>query len=232
MGGGTESGKSYFNKDKWLPLAQFTQFRISHKCCMETKKKPMAEYIRKTGTLPFIGTLTEESRLREQRWVRHGCNEFEGNHKSSQPMSFWKEQDVLKYIKRNGIEIAEVYGDIITVDKYGYPYDPIIDVGCKLKCTGCDRTGCIFCAFGEHLEKVKTKFQKLAETHPKQYEYCLYGGQWVDNSDYDPTMPEYDGKWKNWNPKKIWVPSKKGLGMKRVFDECNKLYGKNFIKYE
>ena len=41
-----------------------------------------------------------------------------------------------------------------------------------------------------------------------------------------------DGDWVNWNPKKIWVPSKEGLGMKYVFDQCNQIYGKDFIKYE
>ena len=58
------------------------------------------------------------------------------------------------------------------------------------------------------------------------------GGQWVDNPAYDPTAPEYDGEWKNWNPKQIWVPSKKGLGLKTVFDMVNEIYGKDFYRYE
>ena len=90
----------------------------------------------------------------------------------------------------------------------------------------------MFCAFGAHLDKGMTRFQRLAFTHPKQYEYCLNGGQWAENPNYDPAAAEYDGEWKNWNPKKIWVPSKKGLGMRKVFDDCNKIYGKDFIKYE
>lgn len=231
-GGAGPDGKSYFNKDKWLPLTQHTNFAISHMCCKVIKKAPLREYGRKTKSYPFIGTLTDESRLREQRWTRHGCNEFEGLHKSSQPLSFWKEQDILKYIYWEGIEIASIYGDVVGVDKDGYEYEPMPGMDCKLKCTGCDRSGCIFCAYGEHLEKGKTKFQKLAETHPKQYEYCLGGGQWVDNPKYDPSAQKMDGEWVNWNPKKIWVPSKKGLGMKHVFDECNAIYGKDFIRYE
>ena len=106
-------------------------------------------------------------------------------------------------------------------------------VKCKLKCSKCQRTGCIFCGFGAHIDKSKlSRFQQLAYTHPKQYEYCMNGGQWVDNPDYDPSAPKYDGDWLNWNPRKIWVPSKKGLGMKKVFDDCNQLYGKDFIRYE
>lgn len=57
------------------------------------------------------------------------------------------------------------------------------------------------------------------------------GGHWIDNPDYDPLAPEYDGEWKNWNPPKIWVPSKEGLGLKFVIDEFNKLYPKNKILY-
>jgi hypothetical protein len=152
----------------------------------------------------------------------------------SKPMSFWTEQDVMQYIVENDIEICSVYGDIVAVDEDGNEYDPngLLIPGCELKCTGCDRTGCIFCGFGFHLERGETRFQRLAKTHPPQYEYCLGGGQWVDNPSYDPAAPKMDGVWQNWNPKKVWVPSKKGLGMKYVFDACNEIYGKDFYRYE
>lgn len=223
---------SIFNKSKWLPLCRDTQFKISHYCCNVMKKGPMSIYQRKEKRYPYIGTLTEESKLREQAWVRHGCNAWEGKKKTSQPMSFWTEQDVLHYIYEEGLEIASVYGDIVAVDKNGMEYTPSLMCCDQFKCTGCQRTGCIFCGFGVHLEKGETRFQRLARTHPKQYEYCMGGGQWVDNPEYDPVAPEYDGDWKNWNPKKIWVPSKEGLGMRHVFDECNQIYGKDFIRYE
>lgn len=224
--------KSIFNKKKWLPLCRDTQFKISYMCCSVIKKGPMGIYQRKTKRYPYIGTLAEESRVREQAWIRHGCNSFEGHNKSSQPMSFWTEQDVLRYIWEEGIEIASVYGDIVAVDSSGVAYEPSLMCCDALKCTGCQRTGCIFCGFGCHLEKGETRFQRLAKTHPRQYEYCMGGGQWADNPDYDPTAPKMDGEWENWNPKKIWVPSKEGLGMKKVFDDCNQIYGKDFIRYE
>ena len=205
---------------------------ISHKCCSVMKKSPIRMYQRKTKLYPILGTLTEESRLREQAWIRHGCNAFDATVKTSQPMSFWSEQDVLHYIYEEGLEIASVYGDIVAVDDKGYEYEPFFASGCNLKCTGCSRTGCVFCGFGVHLEKGETRFQRLAKTHPRQYEYCMGGGQWVDNPHYDPSAPKTDGEWVNWNPKKIWVPSKEGLGMKKVFDDCNQIYGKDFIRYE
>lgn len=223
--------KSIYNKEKWLPLCQETQFNISHMCCDIMKKHPLDSYHRKTKRYPIIGTLTEESRLREQKWLQNGCNAFDAKKKSSQPMSFWLEQDVLQYIKDEGLEIASVYGDIVTVDADGMEYDNLLAPCGQLKCSGCQRTGCIFCGFGAHLDK-EPRFVRLAKTHPKQYEYCMRGGQWVDNPKYDPVAPKYDGDWLNWNPKKIWTPSKEGLGMKKVFDDCNQIYGKDFIRYE
>ena len=75
-------------------------------------------------------------------------------------MSFWTEQDVLQYIKECEIPYASVYGDI--VEENGI-----------LRTTKCDRTGCVFCAFGYQLEHKPTRFDKLKTTHPKLYEYCM-----------------------------------------------------------
>lgn len=222
---------SPFNKKKWKQLCNDTEFKISHKCCDAMKKRPIGLYNRQTKKKPYLATLAEESRLRMGTWLRFGCNSYEGR-RNSRPMSFWLEQDVLQYIKDEALEIASVYGDVVTVDADGMEYDNILTPCGDLKCTGCQRTGCIFCGFGCHLEKGETRFQRLAKSHPKQYEYCMGGGQWVDNPNYDPAAPTMDGDWKNWNPPKIWVPSKKGLGMKKVFDDCNQIYGKDFIRYE
>lgn len=199
------------------------------------KKSPLGSYQRQHKLKPILGTMTEESRLRKQAWLKHGCNAFDAAKQTSQPMSFWTEQDVLQYIWQNDIKIASVYGNIVAVDKDGMEYEPTPMCCGRLRCTGCQRTGCIFCCFGLHMEKGETRFQRLARTHPRQYEYCMNGGQWVDNPDYDPTdtgEPDEELGWVNWNPKQIWVPSKEGLGMKKVFDICNELYGKDLLRYE
>lgn len=39
--------------------------------------------------------------------------------------------------------------------------------------TGVNRTGCMFCMFGVHLEDEPNRFQKMKQTHPKQYDYCI-----------------------------------------------------------
>ena len=228
--------KSQFNKEKWLPLAREAPFLISHYCCFKMKKSPMHKYQTAHKYKPILATLAEESRVRKQAWIRHGCNAFESKNPMSQPMSFWTEQDVLAYLVRYAVPIANVYGEIVHVGDDGEYYPPVDLTGhvmCNLKCSGCQRTGCAFCAFGMHLEKKgKTRFHILAEVEPRKYEFALEGGQWVDNPRYDPTAPKYDGDWLNWNPKQIWVPSKKGLGMRYVFDTVNEIYGKNFCRYE
>ena len=159
--------------------------------------------------------MAEESHLRKQAWLKNGCNAFESKRPTSQPMSFWTNQDVLWYIIEYNVDICSVYGDII------YEADPdqirIEECGVdtwsteKLCTTGCDRTGCIFCGFGCHLDKGESRFERLKKTHPRQYEYCIGGGEYDENG--------------------IWKPNKQGLGMGHVFDELNEIYGEGFIRY-
>lgn len=204
--------KSRYDLSKWEPLLN-VDFNISDFCCKEMKKKPAIEYERKSGANPILGTMAEESALRAERWIIHGCNEFNDKvQKSSNPMSFWTEQDILQYIVKNNIAIAPPYGEIVLKEETQLSFFDEPCQQCKLCTTGCTRTGCIFCGFGCHLEKGETRFQRLKRTHPKHYEYCIYGGA------YDS-----DGFWK---------PDKNGLGMYHVFDELNKIYGENFIRYK
>lgn len=153
---GLETG-SAFNKGKWEFLLD-APFLISEQCCDELKKKPMKKYQKETGKVPFIATMANEGQLRQQRYLQTGCNAY--NLGKSQPLGFWTEQDILQYIKQYNLEICSVYGDVI--EENG-----------KLTLTGERRTGCIFCTFGCHLEKSPNRFQRLKNTHPKQYNYCM-----------------------------------------------------------
>ena len=42
-----------------------------------------------------------------------------------------------------------------------------------LRTTGANRTGCMFCMYGLHLEGHPNRFERMQQTHPKQYEYCM-----------------------------------------------------------
>jgi len=198
---------SVYNAKKYKPLVD-VDFNISHKCCDVMKKKPIHKYEKESGKVPIIATMASESKTRLAGWLRTGCNAFNAKNAMSKPMSFWTEQDVLEYIRKNDIKIADVYG-IVATDKDGQ--QALDDCGCKLCTTGCNRTGCIFCGFGAHLEKGEGRFERLKQTHPKQYDFCMNGGSYDSNG--------------------IWKPDKNGLGMKHVIDTLNSLYGDNFIKY-
>lgn len=140
-------------------------FEISHKCCGIMKKEPVKKYEKETGKKAILGIMAEESNLRQQSYLQHGCNAFESKRPISTPLGFWRQQDILEYIYMNKLEIANVYGKVIREENLLGEY--------TYKTTGCDRTGCIYCMFGCHLEKEPNRFQRLKYTHPKQYSYCM-----------------------------------------------------------
>lgn len=89
-----------------------------------------------------------------------------------------------KYLRTNNYRkkaIASVYGYIKAVN-----IDELLDEEREnltfadqqraviLKTTGCQRTGCMFCGYGCHLEKPgEGRFKMMKETHPKQYDYLM-----------------------------------------------------------
>lgn len=165
-------------------------FEISDKCCNYIKKSPLASYERKTGSRPIVGQLASESAQRMTMYLKSGCNSFNPGREKSNPIGFWGEQDILAYIKEKKLPYAKIYGDIRERER-------------ELYFTGCQRTGCIYCAYGAHREESPNRFERLKVTHPKLYEYCIGGGEYRD------------GKWK---------PSKDGLGFAKVLDYLNIKY--------
>ena len=161
-------------------------FNISSMCCNVMKKQPIHKYGKDTGRKPMTAQMASESKLRTQKWLANGCNGFEMKSPISNPMSFWTEQDVLLYIYENKLPIASVYGDVVIdyeamgqvegqmdmsqlASEFG-----VFDVGRPiLKTTGVNRTGCMFCGYGCHLEKSPNRFERMKETHPKQYNYIM-----------------------------------------------------------
>lgn len=178
--------RSPYNCAKYKYLLD-ADFKISPFCCDVMKKKPCHDYEKATGRQPIIGTMANESMARTSVWIAEGCNAFKADGKgTSKPLSFWTEQDILEYIRRFNLPYcSEIYGDIVE------------DFDGNLHTTGCDRTGCIFCMFGVHLDNYPNHFQRLQKTHPKQWRYCINGGGYVDG---------------------VWQPTKEGLGLGHVLD--------------
>jgi 3'-phosphoadenosine 5'-phosphosulfate sulfotransferase (PAPS reductase)/FAD synthetase len=133
--------------ERWKFLID-APFDVSEKCCYFLKKKPFDKFHRETGLYPIIGTMAVESRLRFQKWLKHGCNSFETNMIASYPLSIWTENDIWAYIR-----------------KFNLPYSPVYDMGIR-------RTGCLFCGFGCHI-KGDRRFYFLKEHNPKIYEHFM-----------------------------------------------------------
>lgn len=148
--------KSFYNKEKWKFLLD-APFRISHKCCDFLKKDSFNTV---EDMYPITAQMASESITRKKVWLAGGCNLYDADHPKSNPMSFWTEQDVLQYINENQLPIASVYGDIVE------------DPDGKLRTTGRDRTGCMFCLFGCHLER-ESRFEQIREGYPAIYDWMM-----------------------------------------------------------
>lgn len=142
------SKASYKLSEMWKKLIN-APFKVSDRCCDVMKKSPIFKYERETKRKSFVGTMAYESHKREQNYMKTGCNSFDSKRPKSVPLSFWTESNVWQYLKTKQV-----------------PYSKIYDMGYE-------RTGCMFCMFGVHLERGLNRFQKMQKTHPKQYDYCI-----------------------------------------------------------
>ena len=133
---------------KWMFMVD-APFKISAKCCNELKKKPLSAFQSKFKLKPFIGMLASEGKQRERSYLRNGCNAFNSREPKSNPLSIWMEDDIWEYIGERSLPISKIY-------EMGY-----------------DRTGCMFCMFGLHMQKHPNRFELMEETHPKLYRYCM-----------------------------------------------------------
>lgn len=171
-----EGNKSRFTMEKYRFLLD-APFPISHQCCDVMKKAPMHKYERESGKKCITGMMAEESRLRMTNWLRYGCNSFTGHTVKSNPLSFWREQDILKYIYIYNLPIASAYGDVVIdyeAEDQCSGQLSVDEIERVYKTTGCSRTGCMFCGFGCHLEKEgEGRFEKMRLSHPKQYDYIM-----------------------------------------------------------
>lgn len=170
----SKPSKSMFSCERYQFFLD-APFEISHMCCHYMKKQPLDAYAKRTGRKPMTAQMATESKLRTQVWLKQGCNAFDAKKAISNPMAFWTEQDVLLYIYQNQIPICSVYGDVVKENEIEGQLDfedlGIFDLGIPvLKTTGCNRTGCMLCGFGCHLEKPgEGRFERLKETHPRMY---------------------------------------------------------------
>ena len=156
----SKSGKNYNRRmngnkwgqgkisEKWKYLIN-APFPISHKCCQIMKKGPFKHYEKETGRVPFLGVMAGESSMRTTTYLKLGCNSFDTKRPKSSPLGFWLEEDIWQYLEKFSVSFSSIY------------------------LMGFERTGCMFCMFGAHLDEGGNRFQRMANTHPKQYDYCI-----------------------------------------------------------
>ena len=131
---------------------KYKELNISDKCCEILKKNPIKKKAKALGMkCVILGILADESRQREKDWLNYGCNVFYiKSENQCRPLAFWTEKDILEYIKIYNVKISKLYD------------------------MGYTRNGCMYCAFGAHLEKEgQQRFVHLKETHPQEYNYFI-----------------------------------------------------------
>jgi len=132
---------------KWQYLLD-SGFMFSERCCDVLKKEPFKRYEKESKRRPYVGTMVVESQARKKAYAKSGCNSFTDKGQSK-PISFWTEAHIWEYIR-----------------KHDLPYSEIYDMGET-------RTGCMFCMFGVQMESKPNRFDRMAVTHPKEYNACM-----------------------------------------------------------
>lgn len=138
-------------------ILPYLDCNISDLCCEKLKKAPLKRVARQLQMqCSIIGTLSEESQTRKRDWIAYGSNIFfQKKDNQCRPLSFWREQDIWNYIETYSVPVSSLYG------------------------LGYQRNGCMFCGFGLCAERRKlglNRFERLATTHPTQYQYMI--SQW------------------------------------------------------
>lgn len=214
---------SQYNRPKYKFLLD-APFEISSYCCREMKKKPFNKYAKKTGRLPIMATMTEESKLREGKWLKNGCNSFKSEHPNSAPMSFWREQDVLQYLYIHHDEILEMI--FSSLKEQGFTDEEIKDMDIQHPWASC------YGKIKPYITKDEIDGQVLMQQVLNDYReckfcttgckrtgciFCLFGiTQDLDRilkaQQEEPLITDYVLRGGEFNEKGMWQPSKNGLG--------------------
>lgn len=143
-------GDGFFSINKRWRYLVSEPYETSNQCCTKLKKEPFHKFEKESGRSPILGIMAGESVQRERLYLnRGGCNVFSDSGKStSHPLAIWNEQDVLDYIRKYNVLIAEIYHK------------------------GLDRTGCFGCGYGSYRTEDE-RFKILRREYPKCYDMVM-----------------------------------------------------------
>lgn len=181
-------------------------FKVSAQCCEIMKEAPSREYQEKHNIYPFLGLMQVEGGQRRFSLRRYGCNYVGKGTARSCPFNYFSRQDLLTLALDLKAPVPEIYGEIVMEDG-------------KLKTSKAQRTGCVICGFGLHLESRPHRFDRLYMRNPKGWDY------WMNNccKDDDGTpygwgrVCDYIGvEWRD--PDHWWLNKGQITGQMNIFD--------------
>jgi len=156
---GDERGKFGKLPECWKFLLD-APFNTSEQCCNVMKKAAFRKYQKQTGRYRYLGITQDEGYMRERQYEKTGCNVYDRDEPVSMPLGFWTRQDILQYVVENKLEICSVYGDIVCENGI-------------YRTTEEQRTSCMFCAFGCHLESYPNRYQRMQVKYPQRWSYGM-----------------------------------------------------------
>lgn len=235
--------KGKYAMHKWKPLAT-VDFLVSEKCCDVMKKEPAYEFQEKTGKLPILATMADESEARKDSWVHNGCNAFNIKNPHSAPLSFWTGQDVLQYIKEEqitfDIRLHEANNATKSIRKFARKWLKVRNYK-KIEIASVYGDIVYGEKEGEQYENTLCDCGKKLSCTKENRTGCIFCCFGANNEDGEgrferlkkthPRQYEYCMGGGAYDTDGLWKPTKEGLGMAHCIDELNKIYGKDFIKY-
>ena len=135
--------------------AKAAGLKITEKCCDYLKKKPLKKWDKEHGiTGHFTGVRCSESRARCLAWITSGALYQATSHGGlwiSNPLAFWTEKDVERYLAENNIEVLR---------------PNTVNGG----------SGCVTCLFGNRAREAEgnpNAMQELKISNPKMHACAL-----------------------------------------------------------
>ena len=151
-----EFGKAFMVSKIWLPMVNCDE-NLTEECCVKIKEAALKSLPSKNI---MTGEQASESKMREQAYLKTGCNiQLPNGEYKSKPFGAMTKDGVLFALKYRGTPICSDYGEIVEDEK-----------GCY-RCTKAQRTGCALCGFGCQYDT--ERFVRLQETEPAKVNFAF-----------------------------------------------------------
>ena len=146
-------------------------FKVSPDCCYWQKERPLEIYSQRTGRKPYMGLMASEGGRRQFALMKRGCNYYGGTIRSA-PLAPFYQHELLRLALEYKAPVPAIYGSIERRPD-GMLYT-----------TKAQRTGCVMCGFGIHLEQRPHRFDRLRQDNYREWKFWMYDMGWGKVLDY------------------------------------------------